>query len=1502
MNYSKLLIVFTILLVQSVFSQTQAQEMVLVVERCKALDQTSPIHNIYVDEENVKWVANKNGLHKVLAIDLVQKVSIPAGQTNLLMIRGGNANLEWSTSEMESILGGAVISSASYDPKTKSLWIGTQQEGAFQVSLSPLKVMQRFNTDNKKLTSNKINDIFIRDNGTIWIATDDGVLSGNGDKWSLQERYLNFVGIDAYGNNMWILGDDFLWQVDSKGKWTPIAIELKNVEGTLRDIAVDDEGRVWIASNMMTGYDVAATRYQRFGPGQYFTSQFVNCLDVDLDGSIWTGTADKGLYLIQWEAAMTVNILMDAPLDCKNPQPTAALSAKISGGEPPFQYAWSSGQTTDKISGLAAGLYTLSVTDSKGTVKTGKYEIPNPGITISTEVVKPSSGSAEGDASVNLLVNGGTGKMTYKWDNGETTQLATKLTAGTHSVTVTDETGCSATTAFNVLEKVAPLTVTLTTLAENKCADAKSGIIQAEVKGGKAPIRYQWNQGSSSESKLTELAPGEYALTVADAAGQTASAFLTLTAPPAINITVENIVAANLGATNGQAQAKVTGGKSPYTYLWDNGSTTAAVKNLSAGNHVLTVTDANGCAAVVDVDVNENIATLGVIVKQVNQINCHGQSTASLRLDITGGKSPYTYAWSNGQSGAIAEGLSAGTYTVTVTDVVGTKYSASSVINEPTAVSASAIAESPASTNGVDGKASVKGSGGSGNYTYAWDNGETTAKALKLPAGIHVVTVTDAAGCSSTASATITENILALQVSIEQINTIKCAGNAEGSIKAIVKGGKEPYTYAWEPNAGTVALDKLDDGVYKLTVTDATGQTATSVISVFSPQPLALSLKTDAPASANQIDGKASVTVTGGTGKYTYKWDSGETTAKALSLGAGLHNLTVTDENGCSATGTIDITENILALQVTIEQTRMVKCAGASEASIKAMVKGGKEPYTYKWNSGGATAELTNLSGGTYTLTVTDAAGQSGSFTTTITSPQPLAVSVKVESPASTNLKDGKASVVVTGGSGKYSYAWDTGEKTSKALQLGGGLHTLTVTDENGCTTTANVEITENILPLAASIKEVAKIKCAGDQTASIVTEITGGKPPYTVKWKGPGKEWDNNLSLSNLAAGQYAMQVIDANGSSATSSYEITEPNPLTLIVDEVSPANTGSKDGTVTLKATGGTGAYSLEGHTWSTTASTHKIEKLGPGKYTYVVKDAAGCTASVEATVTEDILPLTVSVKETAKVRCAGNPAGALEATVKGGKPPYTYTWSNNTSSAAISNIAEGNYTVTITDAVGQTAQSQFKLTGPAEMKVEPVNLRSATNDRISDGKGSVEVKGGTSPYTYQWNSGETTLQATKLPLGRGTVTVTDDNGCTSTAEFLIKEKVLPELTATRLASGEPIRMEKIQFDADSTVIKPEAVPSLDELYEFLYDNPTIIIEVSGHTNSLPADEYCDRISTARAKSVADYLVNKGIEPRRVISIGHGKRKPIATNQTPEGRKRNQRVEIRLIKIGE
>jgi outer membrane protein OmpA-like peptidoglycan-associated protein len=148
----------------------------------------------------------------------------------------------------------------------------------------------------------------------------------------------------------------------------------------------------------------------------------------------------------------------------------------------------------------------------------------------------------------------------------------------------------------------------------------------------------------------------------------------------------------------------------------------------------------------------------------------------------------------------------------------------------------------------------------------------------------------------------------------------------------------------------------------------------------------------------------------------------------------------------------------------------------------------------------------------------------------------------------------------------------------------------------------------------------------------------------------------------------------------------------------------------------------------------------------------------------------------------------------------------------------------------------------------------------------------------------------------------VTITDALGCTITTTVLINEKLLPTLTADNLEKGEAVRMEKLLFQADSASIDQSSIPTLEELYQFLYDNPTIVVEIGGHTNSLPSDEYCDQLSAARAKATADFIIAKGIDAKRLIYKGYGKRQPIATNMTPEGRRRNQRVEVKIVKLNE
>ena len=1122
-----------------------AQEKSVLVERCKALDQTSPIHNIWVDGDNIKWIANGNGLNKVLDLNTVEKVTVPSGTTSLLMIRGGNAQLEWNTQELNSLINNATITCASYNPKTESIWLGTRNAGAFEFTINPLKIVQRFNTENRKLTSNQVNDIFIRQNGTVFIATNDGMLTGSGDKWTLLERYLNFIGVDAYGENLWVLGDNFLWHVDIKGKWNPIAIELRNVEGKMSDIAVDDEGRVWIASNMMTGYDVAAEKYQRFGPGQYFTSQFVNCLDVDKDGSIWTGTNDKGLYLIQWESSLILNITQDAVLDCRSEQPTASLSAKVAGGQPPYAYLWSNGQTTQKISQLDFGEYQLTVTDANGLSKTSRYEIPDPKITATVEMIKPASGSEQSDGSATVNAKGGNRQYMFAWDNGENTQVATRLSPGSHTVTVTDKGGCSTTAVLSVAETLTPVTVSITILEENKCAGTPDGALRAEVKGGKSPYQYSWSTEGGKEATISNLGPGTYTVTVTDAANQSITSSVLLAGPPALNATILLLVPANANASDGQAQAKASGGKGPYTYAWSNGVTTEVNKTLSAGNNTLVVTDANGCTSSASITMSENITTLTASITQTGEIKCNGEGTVGLDIIVSGGKAPYKFNWDLGQKTQSIKDLPAGNYQVTVTDVMGSIVTVNKEVKQPAPVSVTTQSDAAASTNQQDGKGTAKASGGTGNLTYAWDNGENSAKATKLAAGIHTVTVTDEAGCSNTGQVEISENILALQVTVEQTGEVLCAGDATASIQTVVTGGKEPYTYTWNNGSSSSSLSSMKDGLFTLTVTDATGHTATIAITVDAPLPIEVVAKVDASAAVNQSNGRASVTVTGGKEKYSYAWDNGEKNAKAEKLNAGIHRVVVTDANGCTAEASVEITENILPLEVSITQTSTVLCAGQSTARLQGIVKGGKEPYSYAWNNG--------------------------------------------------------------------TRQWST--------------HT-----------------------------------------------------------------------INDLAAGNYTLKVSDVAGNSITSQFQVSEPKPLSLVAENISPASTGNQDGEVTLKVSGGTGPYSIHTSTLPSGSTTLVKDKMPPGQHKLSVIDASGCSAEVIFNIPEAVLPLTATIKETVAVKCAGLAQGSLEASAKGGKPPYLYAWNNGITGAVNVNVGPGQYSLSVKDASGQEAKVDYTLKSP------------------------------------------------------------------------------------------------------------------------------------------------------------------------------------------------------------
>jgi len=258
--------------------------------------------------------------------------------------------------------------------------------------------------------------------------------------------------------------------------------------------------------------------------------------------------------------------------------------------------------------------------------------------------------------------------------------------------------------------------------------------------------------------------------------------------------------------------------------------------------------------------------------------------------------------------------------------------------------------------------------------------------------------------------------------------------------------------------------------------------------------------------------------------------------------------------------------------------------------------------------------------------------------------------------------------------------------------------------------------------------------------------------------------------------------------------------------------------------------------------------------------------------------------------------------LKVAPSGGVGPYTYKWSSiNLKGDNPSSLKAGEYTVTVTDSKGATAVSTTKLPDAEPLSVNIINLQKATDASRKDGKCDIEVTGGNSPYEILWDNGEKGTSATKLNFGFHYITITDANGCKLEEKINVnKQTKMKSLQSASLVVGEKLRIENLYFKADSSNVQDNSIDALEDIFAFLEENNKLVIEIGGHTNNIPPDDYCDQLSSARAKSVREYLVRRGIPADRISSKGYGKRDPIASNQTQSGRKRNQRVEMKILAI--
>jgi hypothetical protein len=611
----------------------------------------------------------------------------------------------------------------------------------------------------------------------------------------------------------------------------------------------------------------------------------------------------------------------------------------------------------------------------------------------------------------------------------------------------------------------------------------------------------------------------------------------------------------------------------------------------------------------------------------------------------SGGTAPYTVSWATiadpghpfQVDGSILTStaiLATGSYIVTVTDLHGCEVSQNIRITQAPPITISANITNPGCSGTNVGSIELIPSGGVGPYTFQWTLGSSSTSNYigSLYAGDYACTVTDVNGCTADFAATLTETTTGT-VSIDGKRTF-CEGE-DLDLVATMSGGVAPYTYAWYVDsflAGTginLVLPPLSTGVLhsiEVAVTDVNGCIAYQQVDVeFEINGLPVIDITNSGPALKSCPGSQIMLTANNAGANTVEWSCLEIvgslgTGTSIIVGNdyflfdGMPGLPLTfqaliSDGACTSIATIVVPYPVSTM-VVIDQITPNRCGGILDGgAIDIIVSNGCEPYTYAWTGpGGFTATIQNISGlidGTYVVIVEDVIGNSATASTIVfTSPPIISSSIITDNCITGN--NGAVEIIITGGTAPYTFLWSNGATTQNISELGNGVYSVLVTDENECTVTGSFTVASN--PLISTI-DITYPFCDGSPGLAIIT-VSGGNQPYTYLWN-TGETTD---IIELPIGGTYSVIVTCPTGCSFTRSFFIPARVPISLTVFGQNPNTDTSNDGWAQVNVIGGSGFYTIE---WSNGATTENNFGLAPGTYTAVVTDFNGCMVEIPIT---------------------------------------------------------------------------------------------------------------------------------------------------------------------------------------------------------------------------------------------------------------------------------------------
>ena len=1065
-----------------------------------------------------------------------------------------------------------------------------------------------------------------------------------------------------------------------------------------------------------------------------------------------------------------------------------------------YSYSWSpSGGTGATASNLTQGSYTVTVTDNILTscTATQNFTITQPPVLNGSTVVTNVSCNGGTNGAINLTPSGGAGGYTFSWGGGITTEDRTGLAAATYAVIITDANGCTKNvTGITVTQPTAAVGGT-TTVTNTTCNGATNGVIDLTPTGGTSPYTYSWGGGVTTQDRIS-LAAGTYSVTITDNNGCTGTVSgITVTQPTAVSGSTTVTNTSCNGGTNGSIDLTPTGGTPGYTYSWGGGITSQDRISLAAGTYSVTITDANACTGTVSgITVTQPTAVSGSTT--VTNVACFGNSTGAINLTPTGGTGPYTFSWGGGITTEDRISLTAGSYSVTITDANACTGTVNVTVTQPAAVvSGTTVVTNVACFGGNTGAINLTPTGGTGPYTFNWVGGATTEDRTLLTAGTYSVTITDANACTGTVSGiTVTQPAAAVS-GTRVVTNVSCFGGNNGAINLTPTGGTGPYTFNWAGGATTEDRTGLTAGTYNVTVTDANGCTGTvPTITVTQPSfPVSGTTVVTNVACFGNNTGSINLTPTGGTGPYTESWGGGITTEDRTGLTAGTYSVTITDVNGCTGTVSPTVTQPASALSGTTVVTN-VACFGNNTGAINLTPAGGTGPYTFNWVGGATTEDRTLLTAGTYSVTITDANACTATVSgITVTQPTAAVSGTTIVTNVSCNSgTNGAINLTPTGGTGPYTFSWGGGVTTEDRTGLAAGTYSVTITDANACTgTVSGITVTQ---PTAISVTASAQtnVSCnGGSNGAAAINTPTGGTPGYTYNWTPGTPTGDGTTSVTGLTAGTWTVNVTDANGCVASQAFTVTQPTAISFTAAaQTNVACFGNTTGSFTVNpALGGAGSFTYDWAPGTPTGDgTTTVTGLAAGTYSVTATDANSCTATITFTITQPTA-LSVTPATQTNLSCFGGSNGAAAInTPTGGTPGYTYDWSLGTpvgdGTTSITGLTAGTWTCNVTDANGCTASQSFTVTQPTALSVTPASQTNVACNGGSTGAAAINTPtGGAGGYTYDWDLGtpvgDGTTSINGLTAGTWTCNVTDANGCTASQSFTVTQPTAISVTA-------------------------------------------------------------------------------------------------------------------------